>query len=411
MLQLGNRIGRPHMLFTTGAPSVFTAGVQHGFQHRVGTKSGLVHANGLFGHFKHTNAFHLAGGVGEVLGDGFAVDADGFKQLGTTIRHVGAHAHLGHDLGQAFAHRFDVVVNRLVGAELAAHAFVHVQQGFHRQVGVHRLGAITCQHREVMHFARRTGFDHQAGCGAQTFTHQMLVNGGQSQQGGDGHLGCTHHAVADDQNVLATFDGIHSLGAQGSELGLDTLFAPHHRVGDVERVALELALGKTLNVAQLGHVGEVQHRLAHLQAHRGVHLIDIKQVGLGTNKGHQRHHDRFADRVDGRVGHLRKQLLEVVVQRLVLAGQHGQRAVVAHGADAFFAVGGHGRHQKLDVFLSHAEGLLAVQQTHFAGQRRDGCRAFHIIDLDAQVFDPLLVGLAVGEVGFELLVVDHAALL
>jgi hypothetical protein len=44
----------------------------------------------------------------------------------------------------------------------------------------------------VVHFAGRAGFHHQAGGGAQAFTHQVLVDGRQRQQRGDGHLRGAH---------------------------------------------------------------------------------------------------------------------------------------------------------------------------------------------------------------------------
>ena len=116
-----------------------------------------------------------------------------------------------------------------------------------------------------------------------------------------------------------------------------------------------------LDVAQLGHVGKVQDRLADLQTHRRVYLINVQQIGLRANERHQRHHNRFADGVDRRVGHLGKKLLEVVIERLVFAGQHGKRAVVAHRANAFFTIRGHWCDQELNVLLSKAEGLLAIQ--------------------------------------------------
>ena len=116
------------------------------------------------------------------------------------------------------------------------------------------------------------------------------------------------------------------------------------------------------NVAQLGHVCKVQHRLADFQAHGRVDLVDVEQVGLGTNEGHQGHHDGFANGVDRWVGHLREQLLEVVVQRLVSVGQNSQGAVVAHGAQSFFAGLGHRGQQEFDVFLGGAKSLLQIKQ-------------------------------------------------
>ena len=50
-------------------------------KHRVVAKGGLVHADGFFGDFEHANAFHAAGGAGEVLADGFRVQTDGLEQL------------------------------------------------------------------------------------------------------------------------------------------------------------------------------------------------------------------------------------------------------------------------------------------------------------------------------------------
>ena len=170
------------------------------------------------------------------------------------------------------------------------------------------------------------------------------------------------------------------------------------------------------DLAQLGHAFEVQHGLLQLQAHGRVDLVDVQQVGLGAHEGHQGHDDGLADRVDRRVRHLGEHLAEVVVERLVLVGKHGQRAVVAHGANALLAVLGHGREQELDVLLREAEGLLAIQQRqrgegHLLLGALRGRAGFQAVELDAQVLDPLLVGFGVDDVGLELLVLDHAALL
>ncbi len=165
-------------------------------------------------------------------------------------------------------------------------------------------------------------------------------------------------------------------------------------------------------VAQLRHVGEVEDRLAHFEPHRRVHLVDVEQVRLRPDERHQRHHDGFPDRVDRRVRDLRKQLLEVAVERLVLVRQDRQRRVVAHRADALLAGLRHRAHQKLEVFLRHAESLLAVEQADVGARRRHvGDVARHVVELDAKVLDPLLVGLAVREIAFELLVVDHSPLI
>ena len=362
VLQLGNRVGRPHVVFAACTPCVFTACVQHGGQHRVVAKGGVVHAQGFFGNFENTHAFNLAGRAIEELVDGDAVQANGLKQLRTAVAHVGRHAHLGHDFGQPFANRFGVVVDGFVWAELTRQTGGQLGQRFKREIRMDSFSAVTRQHGEVMHFSGRTGFNHQTGGGAQPFTHQMLVHCRQSQYGRNSNLRRADSPVTDDQDVFATLDGIHRFCAKRSQFGFDPCRAPSHRVSDVQRVAFELALRVGIDVTQFLHVSDIQQRLTDFESHRRVHLVDVQQVRLGADKGHQRHDDGFADRVDRRVGHLGKQLLEVVVQRLVFVRQHSQRTVVAHRAGGFFAIDGHGRHQKFNVFLRVAECLLFVQQ-------------------------------------------------
>ena len=160
VLQLGNRVRRPHVLFATGTPGVFAPRIQHGGQDRVVAESGGVHAEGFFGDLKHTDTAHSAGGAGEILVDGLAVDADGLEQLRTAVRHVSRDAHLGHDLGQALADRLDVVVNGFFGRQVARQLFVQCSQGFHGQVGVHGFGAVTGQHSKVVNFAGGAGLNH-----------------------------------------------------------------------------------------------------------------------------------------------------------------------------------------------------------------------------------------------------------
>ena len=119
VLQLGNRVGGPHVLFAAYPPGVFTAGVQHIGQHRVMAERSAVHTQGFLCNLKHAHAFDLAGCAREEFGDGAAIQTNGLEQLRTAVAHVGGHAHFGHDLGQTLAYRLDVVVDRLVGAQVA----------------------------------------------------------------------------------------------------------------------------------------------------------------------------------------------------------------------------------------------------------------------------------------------------
>ena len=89
VLQLGNRIRRPHMFFAAHTPCIFTASVETVGKHWVFAECRFVHANGFFGHFKNANTFHTAGCAGEILFHSLGVDTDRFEKLRAAIRHIG----------------------------------------------------------------------------------------------------------------------------------------------------------------------------------------------------------------------------------------------------------------------------------------------------------------------------------
>ncbi len=277
-----------------------------------------------------------------------------------------------------------------------------------------RLGSVAGQQGEVMHLAHRAGLDDEARRGAQALGDQVLVHRARGEQRRNRHVLGVERAVGDDQDVEARLHRVHRLRAQRREARLDAFLAPRERVADVEFEGAELVRRVVLDRTHLRHVLEVEHGLAHLEAHRRVDVVDVEQVGLRPDEAHQRHHHLFADRVDRRVRDLREQLLEVAVERLGLVRQHRQRAVVAHRADRLLALQRHRLHQQLDVFLRVAERLLAVEQRDVdarGGRRLLAGAGGQVVELDADALDPLLVRLARGELLLELGVVDDAALL
>ncbi len=207
VLQLGNGLGVPHVLFTANAEGIFAAGFQVVRQDRVVAEGGFVNAQRFFGHFKNADAFNVAGRAQEVFVDQCRAKTDGFKDLRATVRHVGGDTHFGHDLVQAFAHGFDVVLDGGV-------AVVQSCQGFQRQVGVNGFGAVTGQTGYMVHFAYRAAFHDEAGIGAQAFANEVLMHSRSGQQGGDGDAFGVDLAVGDNQNVVTAAYGVGRVGAQ-----------------------------------------------------------------------------------------------------------------------------------------------------------------------------------------------------
>ncbi len=88
----------------------------------------------------------------------------------------------------------------------------------------------------------------------------------------------------------------------------------------------------------------------------------LEQILLRTDVALQRHDDFFANRIDRRIGDLRKQLLEVVVDHPRLVAQAGERTVVAHRSDRITQLLDQRQQHELHRFGGVAEGLHARQQ-------------------------------------------------
>ena len=183
---------------------------------------------------------------------------------------------------------------------------------------MHGFSAVATKQGKVVHLTRRAGFNNEASTGAQTFLDQMLVHGRGGKQCRDGDAVGIQLAVGDDQDVGARTHRVFGVRDERSQTGFDAFLAPGDRIADIEFERAELAAGVFLDVTDLLHVVEGQHRLRNFQTDRRVDVRDIQQVRLRPDEGHHRHDQLLADRVDRRVGHLSEQLLEVIVENLFL---------------------------------------------------------------------------------------------
>ena len=342
----------------------------------------------FLGDLENADAADVGGRAGEVLVDQRTRQADGLEYLRTGVRHIGGDAHFRHHLAQTLAHGFDEILDSFVAVDTVDLAAVgNVEYGLQRQVGMHGFRAVTAEHCKVMHFARGTGFDDEAGAGAQALVDQVMMNGRQREQCRDRDMIAVNMTVGNDDDRITRTHGVFGLCGQAGQTRLDGFLAPCFGVGNVQFTGLELAVGVTLDVADFFHLVEIQHRLADFEADRRIGFIDAQQIGLRSDERYQRGDQFLANRINRRVGDLREQLFEILIQILVLGREHRQWRIVAHGADWFFTVTGHRCEDELEVFLGVTEGLLTIQQRHGAALRL--CLlAVDIIQFDADAFNP-----------------------
>ncbi len=134
-----------------------------------------------------------------------------------------------------------------------------------------------------------------------------------------------------------------------------------------------------------------------------------ENVALGPDVADERHHDLFANRVDGRIGDLCEELLKVAEQRLRPIGETSEGRIRPHGANRLFALRGHGAEDHAQVFIAVTKRALPAKQGFRI--RVVHARGFgQLIDRDLIIFEPLRIRLSRSQPVFDFLVRDDAAL-
>ena len=357
------------MLLAAYAKCILTAGIERNRQHGIVlAECALMFGNRLPRNLVDSDAFNIARGAGEILLHEGRVEANRLENLGTTIRLISRYAHFRHDLVEAFADRLDVVLDSVRRIHLQARG--NIAQGVHGQPRMNRLRTVAGEQGKVMCFPRRTGTDHQPGAGAQALAYEMMMYTGGSEQYRNGDSRGTGVGVRQNQDIYALLDSTLCRLEQGFHCRLHALRARHCRIGDIENPALEFSFSQFFYIHQARVIIVIEHGLGHLEPVADVLFVDAEQIGLRADKRDQRHHQFFPNRVDRRIGNLSKQLLEIVVKRLVLARQDRQRRIVAHRANGLLGTLGHGSEDELDVLLAESERLLQVEKVFAALKRR-----------------------------------------
>lgn len=102
----------------------------------------------------------------------------------------------------------------------------------------------------------------------------------------------------------------------------------------------------------------------------GVFRRFFQNIGMVADVRGQAHDQFLPDGVDGRVGHLREQLLEIIEQKGGLPGKDGQRGVVPHGAERFRPLHHHGAYDQFHVLLRESEPALVRRQVRAFPRKR-----------------------------------------
>ena len=254
-----------------------------------------------------------------------------------------------------------------------------------------------------MHVSGLAALQDQGYGGALFRADQVLLHAGDRQQGGDSHVVFVHAAVRENDYVGAGCrSAVHCYvellkgPLQGGVLVIQKRDCPRAEAGLVQ-------------ISDLEEVDAGQDRVVDFQD-RTVGALLLKEIAVRADVYRGIGHYFLPEGVNGRVGNLGKELLEIVEQQLMLFGKHRQRRVVAHGEGRLHAVFRHGKDLVLDVLIGVAEDFIQPV-AHLLGV--DGNLAvgdLKVREVEEIAVQPLPVGASAGVVGLALLVGDDPLL-
>ena len=160
---------------------------------------------------------------------------------------------------------------------------------------------------------------------------------------------------------------------------------------------------RLIKVADLEQINSCQDRVIDFQD-RAVRALLLQEIAVRTDVYGGVSHYFLPEGVNGRVGHLGKELFEIVEQQLMLLGQHRQGRVVTHGERRLHAVLCHRDDLILDVLIGVTEDLVQPV-AHLLSVNRDlAVGDLKVRQMEEIAVQPFPVGAPAGIVGFALLV-------
>ena len=241
----------------------------------------------------------------------------------------------------------------------------------------------------VAHIAALHGDGHG---GALLRAHKVLLQRGDSQQRGQRGVTLVKAAVAQ-------YDDGHALRVQPVAFVEQSLQRALHalvRGGIDEQRHCGGAQAVSVQRPDALHIARAQHGGGQLQHAAGA-LVGGEQIAVVAQIDRRVGAALFAQRVDGRVGHLRESLLEVGKQRRMRLRERRERYVRAHGANGFSPLFGHGD--------EHAEIVLIGIAQRFGCARVIGGRRCvaqgQVAQMEHAFLKPLFIGQQRGEMRFQ----------
>jgi len=306
-LQLIDRSRVKHMVFPVGPPFILAAGTQCLFARNLIERL-LVAFFCFFLNFRHADTADPGSRSCKVLLHNAFPDTQRLKNLCALIGLDRRNAHFRHNLYDSLGTALDIICLRRFIVQLD-HARVHkLPDGFISQIRVHAVHAVAQKTGEMMHLSWLSGFQHDGNLHPRSLPDQMMMQGGRRQQRRDRNLPAVRTPVGQNQDIIAVFNGdirrLTDRFYRVRQIVFMTRIEQRRNRDRLETFQIDIAQLFQLPVA------EDRRFRTHLPA---VQLGGCQKILFTAEQGVCGGDNLLPDRVNRRIGDLRKKLLEIVI--------------------------------------------------------------------------------------------------
>ena len=188
-------------------------------------------------------------------------------------------------------------------------------------------------------------------------TAEIMMDRSHSQQRGNGDVLVVNSLVAEDKDAGSFIDSFLSSLTEfldrGRESGGSGGRLPECGDGDAFMIAPHVADSLQFFVQQNRRV---DRELCGMFWRFG------EKIAPPAERGEERHHQAFTDRINRRIGDLGEKLVEIGVEEAGAEGEHRQRCVITHRADSLGPILDHRLEDHVELFAAVTEGNLTLRE-------------------------------------------------
>ena len=164
-----------------------------------------------------------------------------------------------------------------------------------------------------MHLAWLASLKHEANGGAQTFANEVMMHSRCCQQSRYRNTVRTDLAVRQDDDVIAARHRRFGAVTKARQRTRHAVCPFAGWIGHIQSLRIK-AIFSMADTADFFQILIGQNRLAHFQTLAAGIAFKVKYVRTGADERDKAHHQFFSDRINRRVGDLRKVLLEIGIK-------------------------------------------------------------------------------------------------